>query len=84
MQYLLTDKELEQFQNEERNRIKKHIKVLQDLCTQVCDLKPIDWGWGEPEDPKPWGCILTRKEEWYCDQCPVQDVCPHPAKHWSK
>jgi len=56
-------------------------KILQDLCTRVANNEPVKEGWYKG---KPWGCILTEEGEWYCDDCPVQDICPHDYKEWSQ
>jgi hypothetical protein len=81
-------------------RLEGHITVhmttkqLQALCTKIAVTMPVKWGWGGP-DPKPWGCLLTQRAEaekqgnfdpevWYCDSCPVQNLCPYPGKCYSK
>ena len=88
MQYILTEKEYRTL-IEKANR---KPKWLQKLCTKICDTMPVMWeGWSDPQpqpNPKPWGCIFTREKatkcEWYCDQCPVQEVCPYECKEYSK
>lgn len=70
------------------------VKQLQSLCTKIADTLPVRWGWGEMPDPKPWGCKITVERaatdegfnhpEWYCNQCPVTQLCPHPGKEYSK
>lgn len=52
---------------------------LQEFCTMVANRLPL-----KTHDNEPWGCILTEEEEWYCDECPAQNFCPHPNKNWSK
>lgn len=85
MQYLLTEQEYQKLTQDSKNKNKISRNVLQDLCTKVADHMPIKWSWGEgKETPKPWGCILTIKSEWYCDDCPVHDMCPNTDKHHSK
>ena len=69
---------------EQQERERKN-DVLQRLCTEVCNHKPILF-WDNKE-AKPWSCMLTAQDdgdEWYCDECPTQDMCPHPNKAWSK
>lgn len=83
MQYLLTQEEYDILLNKAINKEKELKDTIQDLCTKVCDNMPIKLDWGEPE-MRPWKCILTLSEDWYCDQCPVQDVCPNDFKNWSK
>ena len=83
MQYLLTENEyieLVRAADESKNTMRKS---EQELCTNIANTMPIDWGWGDG-NPKPWRCILTAENEWYCDSCPVQDICPYEDKLWSK
>ncbi len=84
MQYLLTQQELDDLKAAQTQQLRLSTKKLQTLCTKICNEMPVKWGWGGP-DPKPWTCILTQEddEEWYCDQCPVTEICPGPI-HWSK
>lgn len=86
MQYILTEDEYTKLKSlAEKGKKAPSDKDLQMLCTQVADHMPIEWGWGDnPDIPKPWRCILSVKTEWYCDQCPVKRICPHPHKEWSK
>ena len=84
MQRLLTEDEYQELVHRGDMASEDMQEILQDLCTRVCNHMPVNWGWGEPKDPKPWGCILTEKGEWYCDSCPVQKVCPNEHKEWSK
>lgn len=65
----------------------KKTAVLQSLCTEVAIHKPIKY-WGN-EEPMPWGCVLEvglAEEDMidYCDECPVQHLCPYEYKQWSK
>ena len=83
MQYILSQEEYDALRKKQEKEISLSEKKLQKLCTEIADTMPIQWGWGQPE-PKPWGCIFTQEDDWYCDQCPVQDICPNPYKHWSK
>lgn len=86
MQYLLSESEYDQLQKKvEAARHAPKKEELQKFCTQVSNEMPIRWTWGDGKGaPKPWGCILTNKSEWYCDQCPAQELCPYPHKKWSK
>lgn len=86
MQYLLTEVEFRELNQLAESGIKSPTKdELQKFCTRVADEMPIRWTWGEGQlTPKPWGCILTATHEWYCDQCPAKDLCPHEHKEWSK
>jgi hypothetical protein len=84
MNYLLTEREFKALCEaaERANKMPSEAE-LQKLCTEIADTMPVNWGWGG-NDPKPWGCILSKKTEWYCDSCPVQDICPFDDKEWSK
>ena len=81
MMYVLTQEEFDALQEKKRQISEDARKVLQDLCTRVANSEPVKEGWYEG---KPWGCVLTVEHEWYCDDCPVQDVCPKEWKRWSK
>lgn len=89
MQYILSEEEYTALKEVQTNQVKLAQKKLQTLCSKICDTMPVKWGWGGP-DPKPWTCILTHEaheddiDEWYCDKCPVTEICPHPCKEWSK
>ena len=98
-QYLLTEEEYQQLREAPGLLEERMNTLLLDLCVRVANHEPIDRDW-EPEGtpPRPWGCILTNKneagligpytvdrsKEWYCDDCPVQEVYPFKFKHWSK
>ena len=85
MQYILTDIEYKTLVQLQKSKTKEELVVLQDLCTKVADHMPIK-SWISTE-PTPWGCVLTaelREEEWYCDECPVQKVCPNKHKPYSQ
>ncbi len=83
MQYILTEREYKALKNKQKLDLGLQEDKLQALCTKIANEMPVNWGWGDP-DPKPWMCILTEEDEWYCDSCPVQEICPHEWKHWSK
>lgn len=85
MQYILTEDEYKELSSKKSWKTGLNVseKRLQELCTKIANEMPVKWGWGGPE-PKPWGCILTEDDEWYCDKCPVQDICPHKCKEWSQ
>lgn len=86
MQYLLSEAEYESLKHlAQVGREAPKENELQAFCTRVANEMPIRWTWGEGrENPKPWGCIITKKSEWYCDQCPAQELCPCQQKEWSK
>jgi len=81
MMYILTQEEFDLLQEKNRKLTKDAQKILQDLCIRVANNEPVKEGWYKG---KPWGCILTEEGEWYCDDCPVQDICPHDYKEWSQ
>lgn len=83
MQYILSQNEYDALVKNAENRIGCTTKELQTVCTKIANEMPVYWGWGG-NDPKPWGCIYTAKHEWYCDQCPVQKICPSDDKEYSK
>ena len=86
MQYLLTEEEYSTFRKGHLEDLAEKDAIIQRLCTEVANHKPVRWGWDKDivEDTKPWKCILTEEYEWYCDTCPVQDVCPREYKQYSK
>lgn len=99
MQYILTEEEYSDLKKKQKYDINLSKKKLQELCTKICDTMPVQWGWGKKDDPeylKPWRCILTVEKEaeesgvtyyhddWFCDKCPVQAICPQERKSWSK
>ncbi len=85
MKYLLDEAELTALRDAKKIAEAKMAETLQDLCTKVADHMPTPWGWDDDGGPvKPWGCVLTAKSEWYCDECPVIDACPYERKEWSK
>ena len=83
MQYLLTKEEYDELVKTKKELSKKEEKALQDFCSWVADNYILTKGWMKDNV---WGCILTvnKDEEWYCDSCPSQKICPYPYKHWSQ
>jgi len=82
MQYILSQEEMDANRQKlsDMSRLPSP-KKLQEFCTMVANTLPVKGGWYAG---KVWQCILTVKQEWYCDDCPARDICPHPSKHWSK
>lgn len=80
MQYILSEEEYEKLINEAKEQKIIAKKKLQDLCTKVADHMPV-YFW-DRDEPAPWMCIHSI-EDWYCDECPVQEVCPS-TKQYSK
>jgi hypothetical protein len=81
MQYILDETEYAEYQKALK-QLKKlpSISTLQITCTKIANTLPIKY-WSNTE-AEPWGCILT-EDNWHCDECPVQDICP-ADKSWSK
>lgn len=84
MKYLLDEDEYQALVKAAEGAKAKQRKALQAFCTRVANELPVDWGWTEGAPKKPWGCILSTKTEWYCDECPAYEICPHEHKHVSK
>ena len=87
MQYILTQEEYDALRAKQKHDISMSRSKLQRLCTRIADEMPVKWGWSKDEEAKPWGCLLTRAkegEEWYCDSCPVQEICPSDQMEYSK
>jgi predicted transcriptional regulator len=84
MQYLLSEKEYADLIEDRDQRTRKGIQKLQEFCTKVANELPIKF-W-ERDEATPWGCILTDEpgNHGYCDECPSQEICPHPSKRWSQ
>ena len=81
MQFILTEEEFKALVEKAEKAQSLDKDILQDLCTKVADHMPVKY-WGR-ETAEPWKCIHSVEEEWYCDECPVTDVCPS-IKRWSK
>lgn len=82
MQYILTEEEFNALQKQVKAAKQlPSIEALQNFCTWIADTLVFMSGWRKG---KPWGCILSTNEEWYCDDCPARHVCPYESKSWSK
>jgi hypothetical protein len=84
MQYILTQEEYDALRKKQTRELNLGTVKLQELCTKIADTMPVLWGWSKDETAKPWGCIRSTEDEWYCDSCPVQEICPYTGKEWSK
>lgn len=88
MQYILTQAEFDELNRKREHELKMSKAKLQKLCSKISNEMPIKF-WGNKE-ARPWGCGLDPKDadegydEFYCDECPVQDICPNDHKHWSQ
>lgn len=81
MMYILTEEEYVELKQAKSEKIQMSKKKLQTLCTKIANEMPIPH---RGQDPKPWTCIHSHDFEWYCDNCPVQEICPETWKKWSK
>ena len=87
MQYILTEDEFNTLSAEPNEIAKQADKVIMSLCIQVANNKPIVHSYRDENNKvihKPWRCIKSVDYEHYCDECPVNNVCPEPNKEWSK
>ena len=82
MQYILSQEEYDDLKNIKKKTIEMQEKKLQELCSKIANTMPAGVSWIGVDNP--WNCVLTVDYEWYCDSCPVVDICPHPYKEWSK
>lgn len=80
MQYILTKQEMQDLKDKQDPSMPSK-EALQKFCTDIANTFPIKY-WGR-EEATPWKCYLTLDDEWYCDECPCQKVCP-ADKEWSK
>ena len=73
--------------DKKERKIKLSDTKLLNLCIKICDTMPVKtW---KSKEPCPWECKITKESgdygyEWYCDECPVTEICPHDGKEWSK
>lgn len=82
MQYILTEDEYRDLM--QKASLKNNMpspEKLRAACTRIADTMVLRDGWKKGEV---WGCILSSRREWYCDDCPVKDICPYECKKWSK
>lgn len=83
MNYLLTQEEYDALRTRQSIHTTEQVQALQAFCTRAANEWPIKL-WGNAEATT-WGCILTPESSpGYCDECPANEVCPHPHKEWSK
>ena len=86
MQILLTEAEYNELKAQKREQIAASKAELQRLCTLAAQHIPVPLDFSEVTTPRPWGCILGPREQdpGYCDDCPVDSICPHTDKEWSQ
>lgn len=83
MQYILTQEEYNELIKKKELQLQIQMGDLQELCTKIANEMPISYSW--KKEIEPWGCILNNPDRTcYCDDCPVQEICPCPFKRWSK
>lgn len=100
MQYILTEEEYKELKAAQELNVMVNKKKLQRLCTKIANTMPIFywnkkeaeiWGCIHNEEiesdkwedvTKPGKEVMYSSE--YCDECPVQDICPTEYKRWSK
>jgi hypothetical protein len=84
MQYILTEEEYNALKKRQYHEIAASRDQLQALCTKIAVTMPISVDWRKGQD-QPWGCILSEiTDSGYCDDCPVQTICPNEDKEWSQ
>lgn len=91
MQYILTQEEYDKLRSTQKRAIDMDTKKLQALCTKIANEMPVTRTWNKA-DHSPWGCIIHEDDAdpehfdnfGYCDQCPVQEICPYKFKEYSK
>lgn len=83
MQYLLTEHEFNELHEAINRHVVEHTNMVQDLCIQVAEHRPIKNPWNTTKPEHPWGCVITGSQV-HCDHCPVQEQCPNPRKSYSK
>ncbi len=81
--YILTQEEYNMLLEKREAGLRMSETKLQELCTKIANEMPVKT-WMNDGKPTPWNCILTEDHEWYCDECPVQKICPNKYKSWSK
>lgn len=81
VQYILTEEEYTELKKKQKYSLELSKNKLQNLCTHIADNLVLTTGWAKGN---PWGCILSTDHEHYCDECPVQDICPSNKKTYSK
>ena len=81
MQYILTEEEYAELKKVKRIRENKDKEVLLKTCQLAADHIPIIYP--NSKELAPWGCIRTETNI-YCDNCPVEYLCPYEFKIWSK
>lgn len=83
MQIILTEDEYNDLLRKTHDITQTYLTVVQELCTEVANHKPINYCGNK--EKMPWVCMLNDDDnEWVCDECPVQHICPHEPKEWSQ
>jgi hypothetical protein len=84
MKYLLSKQEYDELmlRADDNESIRLSPGKLQKLCTKICNEMPVKF-WGKSQ-AEPWRCILSKPNRDYCDECPVQEICPSDEKRYSQ
>lgn len=76
MQYILTKEEYERLAMAAVQMSEDAENKINNLCVLVAENLPSFEGWNGDEEPRPWGCVHSEKNNpGYCDKCPVEDYC---------
>lgn len=86
MQYILSEEEYRALTAAQRAGKLEQTEKLQAFCTLAAQHIPIVRDWDSDKTPRPWGCILGPRQQnpGYCDDCPVEEICPLVGKEFSK
>jgi hypothetical protein len=56
--YLLSEEEYKQIKKDKNETEKRYQDIINKLCVEVCNLKPVKPRWmDEDDEPEPWGCV---------------------------
>ena len=86
MEYILTETEFNELKERQQAELKIETEKLQAICTLAAEHIPVDRYW-DKDNKSPWGCILNDESGMYggyCDECPMDEICPCEHKAWSK
>jgi hypothetical protein len=84
MQYILSKEELDELKHAKSMKEIIEVDKVQELCSKIANEMPVQHEWSCDKTPRPWDCIITEEDEHYCDDCPVNEICPYDDKEWSK
>lgn len=85
MQYILSEQEYDDLVKAKKRAEDAVRERLQEACTLAAKHTPIVSNWAPEMVPAPWGCVLDEESDpGYCDDCPVNGICPYDGKRFSK